>query len=128
MPDETLLRECAASGQLDASQIHQHLAAGELNPADFTTVQSNLHALEREIAIEAAVFDIETKAVLVAVHEGPLNVYDVSRLEPTIFHDAEIAAADMRAITRAAHYLGLVGMLYHTDPGKPHFVSIRSRA
>lgn len=123
-----LLRECAASGQMDASQIHQHLRSGELDPADFTAVQSGLHALERQIAVDACRCDIETKAKLVEVREGPINLYDVGQLEPSIIRDAELLQADQRDVARAVVYLDLLGLLQRHDAGKAHIVSIREVA
>lgn len=123
-----LLKECAHSGQMDASQVHQHLQAGELDPSDFTCVQSAIARVEREIATESAIFTIETKAMLVAVHEGPVSVYDISQLEPTRLRDFELLDADRREIARAALYLGMRGLLVRVDEKRPELVSIRSGA
>lgn len=97
-------------------------------PDDFDVVAHDLHKLEREIATEAAIFEIETKALLVAVCEGPISVYDVSKLEPTRIRDSEILEADQRSVQRAASYLDLRGLLRRSDPKRPNLVSIGSAA
>jgi hypothetical protein len=94
-------------------------------PNDFDVVACDLHRLEREIAVEAARTLIETRALLVQVKEGPVSVYDISRLEPTNHSDGEMLASDLQAIARAAMYLGLLGRLVRVDADRPQLVAIR---
>lgn len=97
-------------------------------PHDFDVIDCDVHRLEREIAIDSARTTIETRALLVEVKEGPVSVYDLSRLEPTNHRDGEMLQANLQAIARAAMYLGLIGLLVKVDAKRPELVSIRAEA
>lgn len=143
-----LLRQCAASGQLSASQVHAHERAGELPAPSAERVRpcqvpyqcthaticagapercerarlDTLAGLQREIADEACRVDIECHALGVP-SSYPHPVYDVSALEPDGISDPDICAADQQAIDRAVRYLDMRGLLVRPIAGQANYVS-----
>lgn len=143
-----LLRQCAASGQLSAGQVHAHERAGELpepraerDPPCQVPYQcthaticagapercerarlDTLADLQREIADEACRVDIECHALGVP-SSYPHPVYDVSQLELGHPNDDEMAASDQQAIDRAVRYLDMRGLLVRPIAGQANYVS-----
>lgn len=117
-----LLRQCAASGQLSASQVHAHEMAGELPITMSPGADDALAQLQREIADEACRVDIECHAMGVP-SSYPHPVYDVSQLEPDSISDPDICAADQQAIDRAVRYLDMRWLLVRPIAGQANYVS-----
>lgn len=127
---DPLLAQCAASGQLSASQVHQHVQAGELpvqmlgaEPA-FTTLPDAEYRRMQYLADYAAVVIIESHARRSGCPKALGPVYDISTPDEEELPDEKTLAEMAREIDMTAAHLTERGMLVRPWSDSPQLVTL----
>lgn len=118
-----LLAQCIRSGQVGASQIHQHQAAGELPITMQPSRDDDMARLQQELADIAAVILIECNARRATA--ASRGLWDVSSPDEDELPDHKTLQQMADELAKAARYLDLRGLLARPVDGQPQLVRIR---
>lgn len=97
-------------------------AADNLDPADFTVVQSTLHQLQQEIADESARSDVECIAQAVPSYHNLMPVYRLDEISSNLPSDDDMREDYAAAPAKAVRYLDLRQLLVRPVKGEAQFV------
>lgn len=131
---DPLLPECAASGQMTASQLHQHYQAGELpvqmlcaEPA-FTVVPDTEYRRMQHLATIGATVTIEAYARRVLRSFGTSQpVYDVTDPDDDELPDDTPRHQTIEDLAIATAHLIERGLIFRPWEDRPHLVAFVGR-